>query len=153
MRQFFVVLVAALLLCCGDDSSTPTGDSGTHDQGVVPDGKTNTDGPAGDTGPTPDGAQQADGATELSCGEIGTCSEECGNKCPSGAAKLGCLMTCNTDCKALGCDSAKPLFETLATCIQSKCIAECIGGPSTGCTDCTTTKCATETNACNAHTC
>lgn len=158
MRQFFVVLVAALLLCCGDDSSKPTGDSGVHDQGAVPDGKTDqappSDGPAGgDTGPTPDGAQMGDGATELSCGEIGTCSEECGKKCPSGAAKFGCLIQCSTDCKALGCASALPLFDTLYQCIQSKCLVECMGGPSTGCTTCATTKCAAENAACDAHTC
>lgn len=160
MRQFFVVLAAALLLCCGDDSSKPAGDSGIHDQGPVPDGVVNTDqapttdGPAaGDTGPTPDGTQTGDGAKELSCGEIGTCSEECGKKCPDGLAKYACLIKCRDDCKLLGCASAIPLFETLSTCIQSKCLVECMGGPSTGCTNCVTTKCATETTACNAHSC
>lgn len=99
-------------------------------------------------------APLADTAPQLlNCNGIGICSEDCGKTCPAGLAKFGCLIKCSDDCKAEGCASAQTLFTPLRACIQSKCLVDCLGGPGTTCTNCTVTKCAAETTACNAHSC
>ncbi len=85
----------------------------------------------------------------LTCKQIAKCAEQCGKRCPSGLSKFTCLLKCAGDCKRKGRTSAQKLFEKLTGCVQKRCLSECIGGPSAKCTQCTTARCAKETNACN----
>jgi hypothetical protein len=158
------MLVACLLCCaavlwttaCGDDDKPPTGDSKvTKDTGPGADSSSGKDtgGTKKDAMPQDTTGKTWDGATNLSCGEIGLCNEDCGKTVCTMAVKFGCLMQCQTNCKAKGCASAKTPFETLSNCITKNCMMDCINGPGPKCTTCVTNKCSKETNACNAHTC
>ena len=153
-------LLWMLIVCavgCSDDGSKPNPDQAqVSDTGPTADAPGHTEGSiTGDQGPKPgdSGGSNLDWGTNLPCGKIGLCSEACGKLCPGGLAKMACLLKCSSDCRALGCASAKPLFDTLQTCVQSKCILQCGGGPSTGCTTCVLAQCASQTAACNSHTC
>jgi hypothetical protein len=146
---FAVGLMVLGLVGCGDDSGPDPDQGQTTDQGVsYPDGAVVDQGETGDQG-----ASVSDFGTDIPCGQIALCADACTAQCPDGIEKFGCMINCNTDCKALGCAAAQPLFDAVTDCVQAKCIIECAGGPTPGCKTCTETKCATETNTCNAHTC
>jgi hypothetical protein len=177
MRRTLIIIPALFLLTalagCGDDDTPPPGSDGpvTTDTGTTQDTGVSGDGPVAtqdtgttqqDTGTTQEqgttpqdaGTAKWDGTTKkLSCGEIGLCANACGLTCPSGAAKLACLINCSNGCKAKACASALPVYTPLYNCINSKCILDCFNGPGTKCTTCVTTKCKSETDTCNAHKC
>jgi hypothetical protein len=164
MLRMVLVMFVLLGTSCSDDGGSSGTDGGpTPDTVMAADGTsgqsdgpaTQADGPAvGKDGPVTaldKGPPAGDTGTKpLNCQEISVCSETCTKGC---SGNFACMMKCNTDCSALGCASAKPLFDKVNNCVQTKCLLQCIGGPSTGCSNCVTTKCSNEVAACNAHTC
>jgi len=167
-RPFLLALTSMLLIACSDDSETPELDTtGGPDSAIVdgtppaqetglPDGPLITlDGPVvkSDDGVPGDGplTPQPDApTTNLNCQQVSTCAETCSKGC---SGNFACMIKCNNDCNATGCAAAQPLFTAVNTCVQSKCLLQCLAGPSTGCANCVTSKCATEVAACNAQQC
>jgi len=160
-RLPFVLLCSLLLAACSDDGgNNPTPDTtGNHDGPVFSDGTTPIpdsavphDGPVGGDQGTPGDATppQGDGSTALSCQQVSDCSDSCAAACNG---NLACMMACPTNCNKKGCPSAQPLFTAVNQCVTAKCFLDCMGGPSTGCKTCVTTKCAAEVAACNANSC
>lgn len=161
MRTLLTPILAIFLLltpvACSDDK-----EPGQLDQGVTVDSMPGTDSTVpGTDGPGPvadKGSPQAEGGSTkvdfgdkpLNCGEATLCSEACSKGC---SGNFSCMMNCNATCKAKACESAKPLFDTVTGCTQTKCILACIGGPGTKCTECILDKCGDEVDTCNAHTC
>lgn len=173
LTTMMALTLIVLLAGCSDDDTPPPGSDGpvTQDTGVNQETAVGQDtGTSGDGSVTQDtgttdgtghkdkgtpkdsGTVTWDGATNLNCGEIGLCAEACGKSC-TGATKLVCLMGCSTSCKNKACASALPVYTPLYNCINSKCLLDCMNGPSAKCTTCVTSKCAAETKTCNAHTC
>ena len=171
MKNLWMITLCTLISCGDDAASTPDTMVAATDGGVTDQLLGDTGGTMSDTGGTmsdsggtmsdsggtvSDGAVAAadgGGSKTLSCGEIGTCSDTCSNKCPSDLSKFGCMLDCSKNCKAQGCATAQPLYQKLYECINANCIVACMGGPSAGCKTCVTDKCKADTDTCNAHTC
>ncbi len=89
----------------------------------------------------------------MTCDQIGACSDTCAAACPGGLAKFTCMINCSKDCKAKGCTTAQPVYQTLYNCISTQCAIACMGGPSAGCKTCVSSKCTAQVAACSAQAC
>ncbi len=99
-----------------------------------------------------EGAPKGAPAEGLDCGELMSCSDECGRKC-SGISKFGCLMGCRDGCSRRGCAEASRAFDTLTDCIKGHCPFACAGGPSERCLRCSLEGCSGPRNACLSQRC
>ena len=63
------------------------------------------------------------------------------------------MINCSNTCKAKGCTTGQTVYGKLYACINSKCMLDCMGGPTAGCKSCVTKKCSTEEKACAAQKC
>jgi hypothetical protein len=66
---------------------------------------------------------------------------------------VGLDVACFNACKAKGCLSAQNLVDAILTCGIQNCTLECLGGFSTGCVSCITTKCSTQYQSCQNNAC
>ncbi len=91
------------------------------------------------------------GTGSKACLDVASCVQAC----PPGeapqrtwsGAKVG---PCWERCVATGCDGAVDALLPLVFCIQKQCAAECAAGK---CTDCATSKCASQFGDCAGQTC
>ena len=91
------------------------------------------------------------GTGTKACLDVATCIQACpASDFPQETWSGARVGPCFERCVATGCDGATDAFLPLGICVSSKCSAECAAGK---CLDCTTTKCATEFNACAGQTC
>jgi hypothetical protein len=144
MRQLGCVLLLlgaiGLALACGDDDDKTKTDGGTS----TADGA----GTADSGGTTTDGGGSVDLVTgKGSCKSITACTGNCN---PSDSGYDGCI----TSCKNEGAAQAQQLFDAFATCAalasEGACSEDCSGSDYQTCTQCTTTACKTEWDACQA---
>jgi hypothetical protein len=91
--------------------------------------------------------------TGLSCSQIGECNKSCVKQCPSGFKKMPCMLSCNSRCRTKGCDSAKKPDGDLVSCMKSKCLMKCMGGPGPKCESCKSQKCPAQSKTCKEHKC
>jgi hypothetical protein len=89
--------------------------------------------------------------TKLACLDLGQCFQACpagdAPRFHPGGVDIG---ACWQKCAADACPGSLSKVFPLSNCQQTQCAAECKTGD---CITCLTTKCATEFNACAAHTC
>ena len=153
VARSFSVVILLFLPACSNNWVYPRGSLSTSQVVVVSDGSTTAETAPGGPVLAPDGASTpTDGAaTEgLNCHEVSVCSDECALGC---AKDLGCMMQCPTDCNARGCESARPLFSAVNTCVTARCMWKCLGGPTAKCKSCVATRCTTQISACDLHSC
>lgn len=90
---------------------------------------------------------------DLSCWQVGKCSEACSLKCPDSLQKFGCMLKCDERCAKKGCSSALEAYRVLTRCVRSNCLGACLGGPSARCNKCTRKECGNLQRACLTHRC
>ena len=93
------------------------------------------------------------GTGSVACGDTLTCMEACGAITfgkPGGAG--GGESDCEQKCVVQSCPSASTTLVPVVECVRSSCATEC-GAGGAGCSTCLEAKCASQAQACMAHTC
>jgi hypothetical protein len=142
MRLLTITLTSALLLAaCSDDTTNPPAGDKTvaqSDKGTPALDRATT---AADKGTSE--ARTSEAGAGQTCKQVAECAMPCGTD----------LTVCVAACKDKGCPDAVVKFDALAGCAILKCIADCTGGFNEKCNTCAQSKCPTEYNACQSHTC